>query len=241
MAIGSGFTGRMVLGQRPMRWADVHAYVRVILALLRGEDAEWEGKVVRMLQPKGFGAPRPVDVPVLIGADGPKGLAVADELGDGVFSAMIPTQSTATWRALLTFGTVLDKGEDLLSERVLTAAGPALAVVYHGAYERGGADAVDSLPGGQTWRQKIEAVPEQERHLAIHEGHLVEANVRDRPAVEEGSLLLPAFTMTGTPAEVRDRITELGEAGITEIAYQPAGPDIPRELAAFASATSKLD
>jgi hypothetical protein len=27
---------------------------------------------------------------------------------------------------------------------------------------------------------------------------------------------------------------ELGTRGVTEIAYQPAGPDIPRELTAFA-------
>jgi 5,10-methylenetetrahydromethanopterin reductase len=240
VAIGAGFTGRMVLGQRPMRWADVDAYVRTVRALLRGEDAEWEGKVLRMLQPKGFGAPRPIEVPVLIGADGPKGVAVADELGDGVFSAMIPTESASKWRALLAFGTVLDEGEDLSSQRVLEAGGAALAVVYHGAYERFGADAVDALPGGQLWRQRIEAVPERERHLAIHEGHLIDANVRDRPAVEEGSWLLPDLTMTGTAAEVRERITALGDSGVTEIAYQPAGPDIPRELAAFASATSRL-
>jgi len=41
VAIGSGFTGRMVFGQRAMKWSDVGAYVRVVQALLRGEDAAW--------------------------------------------------------------------------------------------------------------------------------------------------------------------------------------------------------
>jgi 5,10-methylenetetrahydromethanopterin reductase len=242
VAIGAGFTGRMVLGQRPMRWSDVGRYVRVVRALLRGEDAEWEGRTIRMLQPEGFGAARPVDVPVLIGADGPKGLAVADELGDGVFSAMIPAESDATWRALLTLGTVLDEGEDASSDRAIQAAGPALAVVYHGMYERGGADAVDSLPGGQAWREALEAVPEGERHLALHEGHLVKPNERDGLALTAGAgALLPSFTMTGSATEVRARVADLAEAGVTEIAYQPAGPDIPRELATFAAATSGLD
>ena len=240
VAIGAGFTGRMVLGQRPMRWSDVEAYVRVLRALLRGDDAPWEGRVLRMLQPDGFGAPRPVDVPILIGADGPKGLAVAEELGDGVFSAMVPSQCDASWRALLTVGTVLDEGEDPSSRRVLEAVGPALAVVYHGLYERGGAEAADALPGGQAWREAVEAVPEGRRHLAIHEGHLVETNVRDRPAVEAGVSLIPAFTTTGTATDVRERVVGLAEAGVTEIAYQPAGPDIARELAAFADATSGL-
>src|SRR3954469_19339287 len=78
VAIGSGFTGRMVLGQRPMRWVDVERYVETIKALLRGDTTEWDGKAVRMVHLPGFGATRPItDVPILIAADGPKGLAVA--------------------------------------------------------------------------------------------------------------------------------------------------------------------
>jgi hypothetical protein len=43
------------------------------------------------------------------------------------------------WRALLSFGTVLDEGEGLNSPRVIDAAGPAAVVLYHATYERGGA------------------------------------------------------------------------------------------------------
>src|SRR5580765_6288857 len=77
VAIGSGFTGRYTLGLKPMRWADVEEYVRVLRTLLAGEVATWEGAAVRMLHPSGFGAPRPIQVPILIGAEGPKGTAVA--------------------------------------------------------------------------------------------------------------------------------------------------------------------
>src|ERR1043166_8714971 len=42
VAIGSGFTGRYVLGQRAMKWVDVADYVRVLRALLRGEEVLWE-------------------------------------------------------------------------------------------------------------------------------------------------------------------------------------------------------
>jgi 5,10-methylenetetrahydromethanopterin reductase len=42
--------------------------------------------------------------------------------------------------------------------------------------------------------------------------------------------------MTGTRADIGARLRALSPAGITEIAYQPMGPDIPRELAAFAQA-----
>src|ERR1700756_3635382 len=73
VAVGSGFTGRMALGERPMSWRKVAEYVRCLRALLAGETAEWEGAKIRMLQLPGFGAKRPIDVPILIGADGPKG------------------------------------------------------------------------------------------------------------------------------------------------------------------------
>src|ERR1700720_2947303 len=142
VAIGSGFTGRFSLGQRPMPWRRVAEYVRCLKALLAGETAEWDGSVLQMLHLPGFGADRPIDVPILIGADGPKGLAVAAELGDGVFSAALPQPEAAgvtDWRGPLSFGTGLDEGEDLVSSRAIDAAGPAAVVLYHASYERGGA------------------------------------------------------------------------------------------------------
>lgn len=238
VAIGSGFTGRHVLGQRAMPWGEVRDYVAALRGLLRGEDVRWDGATISMIHPPGFAAERPLDVPVLIGADGPKGLAVAAELGEGVFSAARPSfdQSSPRWRALLTFGTVLDDDEDPASPRVLAAAGPALAVVYHAMYERAGADGVDVLPGGQSWRRAIEEVPPERRHLAIHDGHLVHLTERDRPAVTEAATMLPTFTFTGVATDLRRRVEDLADAGVTELAWQPAGRDIPGELERMAAA-----
>jgi 5,10-methylenetetrahydromethanopterin reductase len=240
VAVGSGFTGRFTLGKRPMPWRQVAEYVRCLRALLAGETAEWEGAKIRMLHLPGFGAKRPLQVPILIGADGPKGLAVAAELGDGVFSAVVPQPdavNAADWRALLAFGTVLDDGEELTSARVADAAGPSAVVAYHAVYERGGPAAVDGLPGGRGWREAIQAYPEEERHLAIHEGHMVQANPRDEPYVAELIPFASATGLTGTPEQVSERIAQFGALGVTEFVYQPAGSDIERELRAFASAT----
>ena len=111
VALGAGFTGRHVLGQRAMRWDDVRAYVVALRALLRGEEAMWEGRPIRMIHPAGFGAARPIEVPILLGADGPRGTVVARELADGMFSAGLPNPEADGWHALLQFGTVLDEGE----------------------------------------------------------------------------------------------------------------------------------
>src|ERR1700759_448858 len=154
VAIGSGFTGRDTLGKRPLPWRQVADYIRCLKALLAGETVGWDGGRIAMMHPPGYGAARPIDVPILIGAEGPKGLAVAAELGDGVFSAAIPqpdAAKVADWRARLCFGTVLDEGEELTSPRATDAAGPGAVVFYHAMYERGGAAAVDGLPGGQSW------------------------------------------------------------------------------------------
>jgi 5,10-methylenetetrahydromethanopterin reductase len=240
VAIGSGFTGRFALGKRPLPWRQVAEYVRCLKTLLAGETAEWDGAKIRMMHPAGYGAQRPISVPILIGADGPKGLAVAAELGDGVFSAAVPQAdavNVADWRALLSFGSVLDEGEELTSPRVVDAVAPSAVVVYHSMYERGGAAAVDALPGGRGWREAVEAHPEDERHLAIHEGHLVKANPRDEPYVADLVPLVSAGALTGTAEQVAARVGDLAAAGVTEVAYQPAGSDIERELRAFASAT----
>lgn len=243
VAVGSGFTGRFALGKRPMPWRQVAEYVRCLRALLAGETTQWEEATVRMLHLPGFGADLPIDVPILIGADGPKGLAVAAELGDGVFSAAVPqpdATKVAPWRALLAFGTVLDEGEELTSPRVVDAAGPGAVVLYHAMYERRGADGVDALPGGRAWREAIEAYPENERHLAIHAGHLVKANPRDEPHVADLLPLASSTALTGTPDQIAEKIAGLEGVGVTELVYQPAGSDIPRELRSFAAAAGLI-
>jgi 5,10-methylenetetrahydromethanopterin reductase len=237
VALGTGFTGRYTLGKGPMTWAAAADYIKVLRSLLRGDEVLWEGTLIKMLHPDGFVPDRPIHVPILIAVGGPKGQSVARELGDGIFWAgRAPAQDgPPEWRALVVLGTVLEAGEDLTSERVLDAAGHAVAVAFHGAYERGGAAAVDRLPGGRTWREAIETVPQARRHLATHEGHLVEVSDRDRPAVKEGIGLL-SRTMTGSATEIRTRVRDLADTGVTEIVYQPAGRDIPRELERFIDA-----
>jgi 5,10-methylenetetrahydromethanopterin reductase len=238
VAVGSGFTGRYTLGHKPMRWADVETYVRALQGLLEGETVEWDGAPLRMLHPPGFAAARPVKVPFLIGADGPKGTAVAKAVGDGIFAAALPNAAATGWHALLQFGTVLKDGEDVRSDRVLDAAGHGVAVTYHALFERAGPDAVRRLPGGATWLAGLEALPALGRHLSTHDGHLVHLTERDRAALAEGADLISSFTLTGAPDVLRERVAGLATAGVTEVVYQPAGTDIPGELERFIAAVS---
>ena len=231
VAVGSGFTGRLTLGQKPNPWAFVRDYVLTLQALLRGETVAWEGASTRMLHPDGFGAPRPIHVPFLIGTSGPKGVAVAHEIGDGVFSSS-PVAGFARC-SVLSPGTVLGDGEDPGSARVMAAAGHAGALRYHAGYARG-AD-VANLPGGEAWIADLERVPEAERHLALHEGHLIAPNARDAAALTGD--VLTRFGYARSADAWRKHLVDLEAGGATEIAYQPAGPDIVGELERFAAAT----
>jgi 5,10-methylenetetrahydromethanopterin reductase len=230
IAVGSGFTGRFTLGKKPMKWTDVVVYVQTVKALLRGEQVEWEGGLLQMLHPAGYGAARPIAVPFIIAAAGPKGIAAAQQHGDGVFAAPMPIPGFA-WSIALTFGTVLAEGEAADSPRVLAAAGHAAPVLFHFAMEN---DRLDLLPNGRAWAAAYADVPPNAKHLALHDRHLIAINDHDRPFVT--GALLEQNGLALTAAGWRERVDMLASMGATEIAFQPGGPDIAGELTRFANA-----
>src|SRR4051794_9483207 len=162
VAVGSGFTGRMAMGQRALRWNFVADYVRTLQALLRGDVVSWDGAPIQMLHSPGMAPERPINVRWLIGAGGPKGVAVARELGDGVFTAGTDPPPGFDWSVALVPGTVLGEGESADSKRARAAAGHAGSVMLHFAYEH------SLLPEEQLreWLAAYENVPEDRRHLA---------------------------------------------------------------------------
>ena len=228
LGIGTGFTGRLVLGQPPVRWAEVEAYVGALRGLLAGQVVEWEGGRIQLIHPDGYSAPRPVEVPILVSAMGPKGLEVAHRIGDGVMSVGAP-QAGFDWSAVVVYGTVLNDGEDAGSARAVATAGPGASVMYHALWEQGLAE---MLPGGEAWRARIDGFDEADRHLRVHEQHLVGVNEWDRDVVTAETIL--ALTLTGTEAELQARLAAMAEAGATEVAFHPGGDDPVDELTRFA-------
>jgi 5,10-methylenetetrahydromethanopterin reductase len=234
VGFGTGFTGRRAMGYRAIPWAYMERYIRAYRGLLRGETVEWEGARMRMLHPPGHAAPLPVDVPIIVGALGPKGAGVARELGDGLYITLALPEFARefSWVSYLFWGTVLEEGEDPASERVRETGGPGLALAYHGAYEFGAP--LDDLPGGAEWQAVVERTPAAERHLLVHSQHCVGLNEADQAAWDAGGhTMLAEATMSGTAAQLRERLAGLPEHGVTELVFQPCGPDVRRELEAF--------
>jgi 5,10-methylenetetrahydromethanopterin reductase len=234
VAFGTGFSGRRAMGYRAIPWAYMDAYIRAYRGLLRGETVEWEDARMRMLHPPGYAAPRPVEVPVLISALGPKGAGVARELADALFATLTLPEFAKEFSdvSYLFWGTVLDEGEEPSSERVRAAGGPGLALAYHGAYEFN--SPLSDLPGGTEWQAVVERTAPSERHLAVHVQHCVDLNEADQAAWDAGGYaMLEQATVSGTADQVAARLGELAAGGVTELVFQPCGPDIRRELETF--------
>ena len=234
---GTGATARWVLGKGALSWATTRRYVETLRALLAGEVVEIDGVQTQMNHWPGLAPDRPIRTPLLLSAFGAKGVAIADEIADGIIDTLDRPRNLA-WHVRMYNGTVVADGEDPESDRVKEACAPWLVVAYHGAYTMNPA-IVDDLPEGAAWRASIEAArPEGQRHLAAHEGHVTHLTDRDRRFALEGAWAMkgPGFTWIGDAAEIRARAEQSAAAGVTELLYTPAGPDVVGEVRRMAEA-----
>jgi 5,10-methylenetetrahydromethanopterin reductase len=235
---GTGFTARFTMGKPSVKWADLATYIEQVRGLLRGDVVEIEGAACQMIHSPGWGPPRPITVPLGLAPIGPKGLAVSRRLADGVILTAPLEEAERHWQhaALLVNGSVLDPGESHDSLRLAEAAGPAYVTGFH-ALSKWAPDLVAGAPGGPEWLERLEAErPEGERHLVVHEGHLVTVTERDRPLLDVAGERILGTGWTGDAASVAARMDAVGAKGISEVVYCAAGPDIRRELEAFAAA-----
>jgi len=230
---GTGYTARQCLGQRPMTIGALRTYLQQLRALLAGDTVDIDGQWCRMLHWDGLALARPVPVPLVVSAFGPRGTQLAREVADGRIG-LSRRDSADRWYAQIFPGTIIDDGEDPAGDRVLEAVAPwLLSAQYHDAYGRG-PEAADRLPGGRAWREALDQeAPPGQRHLLMHEGHVTHVTGRDRPLLEH-MVLHPRFI--GTADQVQASLEKVAATGVDEFIYTPAGPDMPRELSAFRSA-----
>jgi 5,10-methylenetetrahydromethanopterin reductase len=238
-AFGTGYTARRAMGQKPMRWAAVGSYFRQLRGLLDGDVVDIDGAPCQMLHLADWAPNRPLRTPLWLAPSGPKGMAVAEDVGaDGVLLSQPPAQPLDGQRpvAVIVSGTVLRPGEDHTSARVFEAAGPWYAAMWHAVYEMA-PDFVAELPGGATWLKGLRAArTDGQLHLGVHEGHVCGLTDRDRTALHEAGAGILEYGWTGPPAKIRAGVASSAALGIAEIVYTPAGPDIIGEIESFAQA-----
>jgi 5,10-methylenetetrahydromethanopterin reductase len=230
VTFGTGFTGRVAMGQKPLSWDAMRRYLLQVRALLHGEPVEIDGGMAQLLASPGLLPDRPIKTPLLLAAQGPKGRAIAKEIADGLVALGTPGQGFNPCFVSVN-GTVLDPGETATSPRVRAAVAPLIAISYHNTFARD-PEAVKQLPNGQAWLDSVMQVPEAVRHLAVNRGHNWDISNGHDALVDTSAA--ERMTFTGTPEALRARIAKLEAAGATGIIFGTSGTDVERELHAFA-------
>jgi 5,10-methylenetetrahydromethanopterin reductase len=233
LGVGAGFSSTALLGGKGVPWAQVETFVRQLRDLLAGGEIEIDGHRMSLLHTPASGISLPVSIPVWVAAHGPKGLAVARRVADGVITNPTHGGEKVPFDGpygINYYGTVLEAGEHHGDSAVIERVGPAAALALH----LGPFGPLAGTAEERGFMAEIEAFPEEDRLLRTHRGHLIATTELDQKYLTGD--VVRGGTMTGSPAEIRAVLGELEAGGASRICYTPVGPDIPRELEAFAKA-----
>jgi 5,10-methylenetetrahydromethanopterin reductase len=247
--VGTGFTGRRAMGLGAVKLADMEEYIRIVQALLKDVtvEAEIEGKrrLIRLLNPE-LGLINTRDpIPLYIAATGPRARGLTAKLGAGWINTAGDVagaqagmrEMEGLWRdagqvpgdldaVVLTGGAILEPGETMDSDRVVAQAGPRAAMLLHRAADQalGGFPPMAAMPPAlaDTIAAYVEAArqfrPQGAHYLENHRGHLMFVKPEERRFVT--AALIGATTITGSAAEIKDRIAGFAASGYGEVAIQ---------------------
>jgi alkanesulfonate monooxygenase SsuD/methylene tetrahydromethanopterin reductase-like flavin-dependent oxidoreductase (luciferase family) len=246
LGIGTGFTGRNMMGLPPVPLAAMRDHIQLCRGLLSGDEVLYrEGKRERWIRfmqlDRGYINIKDA-IPIIVAAQGPKALEVAGELGDGWVAPFCDTESfrrnfdvvRAAARGagrpvdnfpatMFAAACVLRPGESLSSPRVMDWVGPISAVALHALWE---ASAVASQlppslrPHWERYRDEYVAkldTPPDRRYYKVHEGHTIFLKPGEERFVTPE--VIEAFSMTAPREEIIGRIKDLEAAGLNEIAF----------------------
>ena len=160
LGIGTGHTAMRVMGHDPMRIKAFREYIRVVRAMLDGEEVDYtfEGKTTTLKWQEHGDGFRNIDdrIPIYVAANGPLALRTAGALVDGLVAVFgeqpelidfhmqhIHEGAEKAGRQLpddfystaVTHAVVLRPGEKLTDDRIIDIAAPWVATMIHFVYE----------------------------------------------------------------------------------------------------------
>jgi alkanesulfonate monooxygenase SsuD/methylene tetrahydromethanopterin reductase-like flavin-dependent oxidoreductase (luciferase family) len=246
LGIGTGFTGRNMMGLPPVALSALRDHVRMCRALLHGEEALYrEGKRerwIRFMHPDRGYINIQDPIPIILAAQGPKAMALAGEVGDGWMAPVsgapafrrnleaVKASAARAGRPSEPFATimfaaacVLRPGEPISSPRVLEQVGPTAAVALHALWE---ASAVATelpptlKPVFERYRDEYVGrldLPADHRYMKVHEGHMIYVKPGEERFLTPE--VIESFSMTAPRERIIERVRELEAAGLQEIAF----------------------
>jgi 5,10-methylenetetrahydromethanopterin reductase len=215
-----------VLPDRAPPVASVTEAVRLIRGLLAGEKVSVEGRLLHVSKIRLNFTPQG-HIPILIGAQGPKMLTLAAELGDGVLiNASHPKDiRSALERVKEGLAKVGRRREELEvvaatsisihrdRGKAIKAATPVVAFIVAGS------------PSRVLQEHGISEADAAAIREAVQKGDWATAFGKVSPE------MLAAFTIAGTPEYCAERVSELLELGVdTVIVGSPIGPNIRKAI-----------
>ena len=248
LGLGTGNTGRNAMGLPAVPVGEFREYTQQVRGLLRGEEVlirEGEReRWIRLLHPdRGGFINIDDDIPIFLAATGPRALEATGELADGwVRNAFTPQIASgfATIQAAaaaasrptvkpytvgLTSGCVLREGESFMSPRVIERVGPGVLggihrswESYHGTGTKVGLPDPDIAGAYHRYIEQYghaQGSKSDRRYLDVRTGYMVFLKPQEEQFIDESSV---GATLTGTPAQIIDRLEELEAAGIDNIA-----------------------
>lgn len=244
---GTGNTAMRMLGLRPTGAKALREYVRVVRALLQGEDVDFslggEPHPVRFTSLEQHHIRLDPPPPVHIAANGPLGQALAGELADGLCTAF-PRGGTITevmanvnrgaaragrtlpadfHTAALVNVLMLERGEALTSPRVIAEIGPAVMTNFH--YLVDWVRETGNEPPAyvrSVWKDYVEFRRSRaagDAHLTMHASHYATIDPEEARFVTPE--IVRALCIVGEPPELVQRLRELEREGLRQITFHP--------------------
>lgn len=244
LGVGTGNTAMRTLGQRPMRVAQFREHIRVVRALLNGEEVDYTLNGVT--QPIRFQSLnyKYVDVehyiPIHVGGFGPRAQALAGELGDGLVTgiprggtiqqalANVQRGADKAGRALDNFQTtalinllMLEPGDKLTDDHVIARCGPSIMVNVHFAVEmvkETGREPPDYVK--PIWDEYMAFLKSREARGSqqdLHASHYSHLDPEEARFVTPD--MIKAFCIAGQPEEIVEQLRELEKQGLDAISF----------------------
>lgn len=244
LGVGTGNTAMRTLGQRPMRVSDFREHIRVVRALLNGEEVEYTlNGVTHPIRFQNLDY-KYVDVenyiPIYVGGFGPRAQALAGELGDGLVTgiprggtiaqalANVQRGADRVGRTLKNFHTsalvnllLLEPGDKLTDDHVIAQCGSSIMVNIHFAVElvkETGCEPPNyAKPIWDEYMAFHEARVAATRHQELHASHYSHLDPQEARFVTPE--LIKAFCIAGQPEEIAEQLRALEKQGLNAISF----------------------
>ncbi len=229
--IGRGDSARRVLGRPPLTLGRLERAVGVIKDLAAGREVDYDGTRIRLAWSIGH------EVPVWIAAYGPRALRLAGRIGDGVI-LQIADPALIRWFLGWVAEGARAAGRDPGEIRVMAAAPACVTDDLASAREqvRWFPALVSNHVVDLVRRYRPEDLPRELTEYVKARDHYDYAEHGRRGAAHAGFVpdeVVDRFCVVGSVEQVRDKLAELQEAGVTQFNNYNMGEDPAEQMRIF--------